>query len=108
MFSTMKHPDIKINRNYINKYRYCMVCGKIMTVGEVAFGELLSSKDNDKICMLCAGEQCQQNYKHKVEKLDNGLHYCKQCKRIVEETSSYRDHIRENDIKVEEAQITYV
>ena len=107
MFSTMKHPNIKINKNAV-EYRYCIVCGNIMAVGDNPIGELSSSISNDRVCVLCAGEQCQQNYRHKVEKLNNGLHYCKQCKRIVEETGSYREHIKENDIKVGEAQITYL
>jgi len=103
-----KHPVVKSNPHALTS-RMCKHCGKeIYDLRDSKFAEtfkdnltgiILCSSISPFICKACAAEECPQNYKHEVV-LKDGLHYCNQCKKVVETRSSYRDHMKENEIDV--------
>lgn len=87
---------------------YCKNCGIVIVDAsnssldsKVIQGIKFSSEKDVRLCKACAGEECQQNYKHPVETLSNGLHYCKYCNKVIERTGGFKEHMKENEIKVE-------
>ena len=104
-----REPNIKPNKLAL-EFNHCKVCGTIIAdpysspIGEYSDhlpGIKFASQADRKLCKACAAEECPQNYRHPVKVLDNGLHYCKHCNKIVERMGGYREHVKENDIKVE-------
>jgi len=102
-----REPNIKPGKFALKEY-YCKSCGIIIIDPhsapidpKIIQGIKLSSQKDVHLCKACAGEECQQNYKHPVELLPNGLHFCKYCNRVIERTGGYKEHMKENEIKVE-------
>jgi len=107
-----RDPVIKQNKHAVD-FGQCYICGQVImdASGTIFAGserliqQHVRSKKAANLCRACAGEECPQNYKHRTTLLEDGTHYCKQCRRVVEYTQAYRSHMKENDIKVDEAQI---
>lgn len=93
-----KEPKIKVNPTALS-YRYCTMCGAVISDDDC-------SKSDLNLCKVCAGEVCTYNERHKVMELISGF-YCKDCKKMIKETKYYRRWV-DNNIKVDEAIITYI
>lgn len=109
-----KEPNIKSNPNSV-EIRQCAICKTF--IADHSHDMFLYSRNNEAkpdsimssyLCKACAAEECPQNYKHEVKLLNNGKHFCKKCKKIVEDMPSYLSHLKEHDIKVDEAKLTYI